>query len=205
MCGHVLGVSFEKYELLCKGCWMQGHGVLSMPMLTRAESRARKNGQIHWQAGSWALTMFASVLRRTSSPFSDSLHPLSCPLHLGQLEGQVSSRTFQRNPTGIDLEVLRPTLFTGEMNEEVMIPGLPVTDKAAIILAIILFLLCLVAVVSNGFITAAVGVVATENVVTFYWSAWEPLTSVCSGWWSVRAFMFSCIQRASHTTLYSSS
>ncbi|KAF5914441.1 hypothetical protein HPG69_016392 [Diceros bicornis minor] len=43
------------------------------------------------------------------------------------------------------------------MNGDNLVPGPPVTDKRAITLAIILFLLCLVAMVGNGFITAALG------------------------------------------------
>ncbi|XP_019487827.1 PREDICTED: taste receptor type 2 member 60 [Hipposideros armiger] len=43
------------------------------------------------------------------------------------------------------------------MNGDDMVPGLPLMDERAIILAIILFLLCLVALVGNGFITAVLG------------------------------------------------
>lgn len=90
-------------------------------------------------------------------PSSDSPHSLFCPLHLGQLEGRASSRTFHSNPPGIHLEVSGLALSTGEMSGNDTVPELPVVDKRAIILSTIVFLLCLVAVVGNGFLIVALG------------------------------------------------
>lgn len=48
-------------------------------------------------------------------------------------------------------------MSAGEMSGEDVVPGPQLADKIAFIFAIILFLLCLVAVVGNGLITVALG------------------------------------------------
>ncbi|KAL0618312.1 Taste receptor type 2 member 62 [Plecturocebus cupreus] len=72
-------------------------------------------------------------------------------------ETNISYRTFQSNTTEIALEALGPILSTGEMNGDHMVLGSLVTDKKAVILVIILFLLSLVAIAGNGFVTAVLG------------------------------------------------
>lgn len=64
-------------------------------------------------------------------------------------------------------KVLAPALSTGKMNGNGMVSGPPVMQKRAIILDIILFFLCLVAMVNNGFITAALGM---------QWLLWRTLS-----------------------------
>ena len=116
--GHGLGVSFKKYQLLCKGRQMGGPDILSTSVLTRAENWQRKRRQICAQVGGLlnpSLHIICIHPEKNSSPSSDSPHPLLCPLHLEQLEGHSSSRTFQSNWAGIDLEVLAPTWSPGEM------------------------------------------------------------------------------------------
>lgn len=176
---------------------MQGSDILSTPMLLQVENRESvvKLGKQE-DLRNWALTIFASILgRRTSLSSSDCSHPLFFPLHLGLLEGQPSSRTFQSNPIGIDLEVLAPTFSTGELNGGGMVSGLPVMDKRAITLDVILFLLCLIAVVKNGLITAELGMQWLLWRILSPWDklliSLEPLGSVCNGngCWSVREFV----------------
>lgn len=136
---------------------------------TQAENWQRKCRQIRGQVGGLSdlsLHVICILSEKNSLPSSDSPHPLLCPLHLGQLEGHSSSRTFRSNRAGTDLEVLAPTWSTGEMLGD-MVPELPVMDESAIILDIISFLLCLLAVLSNGLVTAAPGV---------QWLLWRALS-----------------------------